>query len=190
MNNTFVEDIDHKGGDYTTTRLAKGEYEHCTFTNCNFSNANLTNSSFMECQFIDCNLSNANVTATSFKEVLFKDCKILGLRFDHCNDFLLAFNFEDCALNLSSFYQKKLKKTRFKNCVLEEVDFVEADFTEAIFDNCNLSRAIFESTILVKADLRTSYNFSIDPENNHIKKAKFSMKGITGLLEKYDIVIQ
>ncbi|PCJ98015.1 MAG: hypothetical protein COA50_03540 [Flavobacteriaceae bacterium] len=190
MNNKFVEDIDYKGENYSTTRLKKGEYEHCTFINCNFSNANLTNSSFMECEFIDCNLSNANVTATSFKEVFFKDCKLLGVHFDQCNDFLLAFNFEDCTLSLSSFYQLKLKKTRFKNCNLEEVDFVEVDVTEAIFDNCNLNRAIFENTILVKADLRTSYNFSIDPENNRIKKAKFSKEGISGLLEKYDIVIR
>ncbi|NJB71740.1 uncharacterized protein YjbI with pentapeptide repeats [Saonia flava] len=189
MNKPFIEDEHFKGENYTQNRLAKGEYEHCTFTNCNFSNGNLTNSSFLECEFIDCNLSNSNITASSFNEVLFKDCKLLGLRFDQCNDFLLSFTFEDCALNLASFYQLKLKKIWFKKCILEEVDFVEADLTEALFDDCNLKHAIFENTLLEKADFRTSHSFSIDPENNRIKKAKFSKENIVGLLETYDIMI-
>ncbi len=38
-------------------------------------------------------------------------------------------------------------------------------------------------------DFRTSFNYSIDPQLNRIKKAKFSLPGIAGLLDKYDIVI-
>jgi hypothetical protein len=41
-----------------------------------------------------------------------------------------------------------------------------------------------------KADLRTSYNYSLDPEINRITKAKFSILGISGLLEKYNITIE
>jgi uncharacterized protein YjbI with pentapeptide repeats len=73
---------------------------------------------------------------------------------------------------------------------LQEIDFSEADLTSALFDNCNLQHATFDSTILEKADLRTSFNFSIDPELNRIKKAKFSLSGITGLLDKYEIEIE
>jgi len=32
-------------------------------------------------------------------------------------------------------------------------------------------------------------NYSIDPEKNKIKKARFSTAGIAGLLDKYDIEI-
>jgi hypothetical protein len=49
--------------------------------------------------------------------------------------------------------------------------------------------ATFESTIIEKADFRTSFNYSIDPEKNRIKKARFSLAGIAGLLDKYDIEI-
>jgi hypothetical protein len=52
-----------------------------------------------------------------------------------------------------------------------------------------LTGARFENTIIEKADLRTSYNYSIDPENNRIKKAKFSLAQIAGLLDKYNIEI-
>jgi fluoroquinolone resistance protein len=59
-----------------------------------------------------------------------------------------------------------------------------------VFDNCDLTRATFDRSVLEKADFRTSYNYSIDPENNKIKKAKFSLLGVSGLLDKYDIAIE
>ena len=74
--------------------------------------------------------------------------------------------------------------------LLEETDFTESDLTNSIFDHCNLANAIFDSTILNKVDFRTAYNYRIDPEHNSIKKARFSMLGIAGLLNKYDIDIE
>jgi uncharacterized protein YjbI with pentapeptide repeats len=59
-----------------------------------------------------------------------------------------------------------------------------------VFDNCDFNGAVFENTILEKADLRSSFHYSLDPEFNHIKKAKFSAAGIIGLLDKYDIVVE
>jgi uncharacterized protein YjbI with pentapeptide repeats len=56
-----------------------------------------------------------------------------------------------------------------------------------IFENCDLAGAIFENTILERADFRTARNFSLDPEINQIKKAKFSLADLPGLLLKYDI---
>ncbi|MEI9959311.1 MAG: pentapeptide repeat-containing protein [Ferruginibacter sp.] len=72
---------------------------------------------------------------------------------------------------------------------MQEVDFTGCDLTEANFDNCDLTNAHFENTILEKADFRTAINFIIDPEINKIKKAKFPLSGIAGLLNKYDIAI-
>ena len=72
---------------------------------------------------------------------------------------------------------------------MQEVDFTEADLTEVVFDYCDLSGAIFDNTLLEKADFRTAYHYTINPEINKIKKAKFSIAGIAGLLRKYDIEI-
>ena len=170
--------------------LTKGEYEGCTFNSCNFSDSDLSGNKFSDCEFNECNLSLAKLHKTALRDVKFKDCKMLGLRFDTCNDFGLSFSFEGCQLNHSSFYKMNIKKTVFKNSQLQETDFTEADLTSALFENCNLSQATFDQTTLEKADLRTSYNYSIDPENNRLKKAKFSMEGVTGLLDKYDIEIE
>ncbi len=72
---------------------------------------------------------------------------------------------------------------------LQEIDFTETDLTNSTFQNCDLTRAVFERTILEKVDLRTSFNYSINPEINRMKKAKFSLEGIIGLLDKYKIEV-
>jgi len=62
--------------------------------------------------------------------------------------------------------------------------------SSGVFDNCDLSMAVFENTNLEKADFTTSYNYDIDPEKNRMKKAKFSQNGLHGLLLKYDLVVR
>lgn len=170
--------------------LPKGEYENCTFESCDFSESDFSEFKFTDCKFKECNLSMMKINRISFQNVNFIYCKMLGLRFDACNDFGLSFSFDGCQLNHSSFYKLKIKKTIFKNSQLQETDFTETDLTESEFDNCNLELATFDQTILEKADLRTSYHYSIDPELNRIKKAKFSVLGVAGLLGKYDIEIE
>ena len=187
---SFIQDQIFDKVDFTHEPLSKGEYENCTFTNCNFEEINLTEFKFVNCEFQDCNWSLARLDGTVLREVKFKDCKMLGLQFETCNDFGLSFSFENCQLNHSTFFQMNIKKTIFKNCQLREIDYSETNLTNVIFDNCDLSQAIFAHSILDKADFRTAYNYSIDPENNRLKKAKFSVAGISGLLDQYDIIIQ
>ncbi len=176
--------------DYTETPLPVGEYEGCSFINCDLSGSDLSEQVFIDCTFTGCNLSMAVLTKTAFRDVRFKDCKMLGLKFDNCNDFALSFSFENCVLTHSSFYQKKIIKTVFRNCRLQEADLVQADLSGSIIDNCDLAGTIFDGTNLEKADLRNSYNYSINPDNNRIRKAKFSLAHIAGLLDKYDITIE
>ena len=90
---------------------------------------------------------------------------------------------------------KWLNKAKFKNavfahCLLHETDFTESDFTGTVFNDCDFSLAVFNHANLEKTDFRTSYNYSINPENNRIKKAKFSLPAVTGLLDTYDIEIE
>jgi len=176
--------------DYTTNSLDKGEYENCRFLNCNFYNGDLSHITFRECLFDGCDFSLAILKNTAINDIKFINCKLLGVLFDDCNPFLLSVDFENCLLKLAVFYKLKLKKTRFKNCNLQEADFTEADLSSSVLDDCDLQRAIFHKTNLEKADFRSSFHYSIDPENNRIKKAKFSRAGVLGLLDKYSIEIE
>ncbi len=165
------------------------EFEDCIFKNCDFSNSNFSNNSFIDCEFIDCNLSMINLAGSDLKTVVFKNCKLLGIQFQACNDFLFQVSFYDCILDYASFANKKMPKTIFHSCNMKEVTFIGTDLSGASFENCNLENAIFNETILAAANFTKAYNYTIDPEFNPMKKAKFSNEGIIGLLEKYDIKI-
>ena len=89
-----------------------------------------------------------------------------------------------------SFVGKKMTKTVFSNCSLKETNFSNADLSNSSFSSCNLERGIFNKTQLKNVDFTTAYNFSLDPEINFIKKAKFAKQSLEGLLVKYDIVIE
>ncbi|MDR2847482.1 MAG: pentapeptide repeat-containing protein, partial [Bacteroidales bacterium] len=154
------------------------------------SNADFSGIRFVDCSFTGCNLSLVMLRMTVFQKIKFKDCKMLGLHFEQCNNFGLSFCFENCSLNMSSFYGLKIKNTVFSHTQLQETDFSESDLTDVLFDDCDLTKASFSNTSLVNADFRTAYNYSIDPEINKLKKAKFSLSGVTGLLSKYDIKIE
>lgn len=170
--------------------LGEGEYENCIFADCNFENLDFSEFIFTDCRFETCNLSLAKIHLTVFRDAVFRNCKMLGLHFDTCNDFGLSFSFTGCQLNHSSFYSLKMKKTVFRNCQMHEIDFTDANLSAAIFDNCDLLLAAFDHTNLEKTDFRTSFNFSIDPDINRMKKAKFTLSGLPGLLNKFDIDIE
>lgn len=172
--------------DITFTRR---EFESCRFTNSDLSSADFSYARFIDCTFVDCNLSLAKLQETIFRDVVFEGCKMWGLLFYDCNKIGLAITVKGGSLNHSSFYQTSLKKTRFTNAQLQEVDWTGCDLAGAVFDACDLLNAKFENTNLEGADLRTAFHYVIDPEMNRIKKARFSVMGLAGLLGKYDIRI-
>jgi len=175
--------------DFTQNSIPKGIYEYCQFSNCDFSNSDLSDVKFMDCEFYCCNPSMTKLIGTVLRDIVFNESKLLGMQFENCNDLLLSVKFTNCNLSHSSFYKVNLKMTIFENTKLHEVDFTECNLSSSIFDNCDLSRAIFDNTNIEKTDFRTSCNYSINPEINRIKRAKFSLPEVVGLLGKYDINI-
>jgi uncharacterized protein YjbI with pentapeptide repeats len=176
--------------DFNKKPLTPGEYESCQFLRADLSGADLSDIVFIECEFRDCNLSNAKLSRTSFREVSFIHCKLLGLHFEDCIPFLQAPVFERCDCKLASFTGMKLPGIVFSKCGLQEVDFMAADLKGAKFQSCDLNGAQFDNTNLEKADLSTAFNFSIDPGKNRIRKAKFALEGLPGLLHTYQIEVQ
>lgn len=126
---------------------------------------------------------------TALQDANFESCKIIGVDFSSCNDFLLAFSFVGCQLDYSIFHNKRIVKTKFKDCKIQEADFTQADLKESSFSNCNLADTVFYNTNLEKVDFRSSENYSIDPTINRIKKARFDIPAVVGLLDQYDIRI-
>ncbi len=167
--------------------LPFGEYENCQFKNCDFQSLDFSKFIFIDCTFVNCNLTMVKTDNLALRDIVFEGSKLMGFRFDLCNTLGLSVSFTSCVVDHSSFFGVKVKKTRFKDSSLQSVDFTGADATEVVFENCNLADAHFERTQLVKADFRKAYNFTIDPEINVMKKARFLSQDLGRLLTKYGL---
>ena len=174
---------------FSEKKITGREFDRCTFISCDFSNSGIIQTDFIDCLFDNCNFAMTKLNHSGLKNCDFVNSKMVGVDFSVCNDFLFSVNFKNCQLDYSTFFQKKMKKTIFVECSLKEVDFSEVDLSEAVFQTSDLTGTVFENTLLIKADLRTAKNYTIDPEKNNIKKARFAYPGVVGLLNKYDIFI-
>jgi fluoroquinolone resistance protein len=186
----LVENSVFDGISFRECLLEKGTYEECAFTRCDFNASDISGIIFRECRFDNCDLSLAHLRSTGFQDVRFSGCKLLGTVFSGCSVFLLEIGFENCMMKLSSFQKLKLRNTVFRKCDLREADFTETDLAGSSFEQCDLMLGLFHHTNLEKADFRTAVNYSINPEHNRLRKAKFSMTGLAGLLESYGIEIE
>lgn len=175
-----------------TGKVIKGrEFQQCTFRQCDLSNSDFDHNKFLDCTFELCNLSMMKMRGTTLSNAVFRDCKIMGVNFNDCEKFLFHVEaFHSCILDYSSFMGRKLIKGNFFKTSLKEVNFSQATLTGCVFDQTDMENAIFERTDLTATDFRTAYNFIIDPELNIIRKAKFSLHGLPGLMVRYGIKIE
>lgn len=173
--------------DFTVERI-KRSYESTEFRSCTFNDIN--GIAFTDCLFSSCNMSNAQVAKAKAQDLTFRDCKLIGINFYQMLDFGFSLHFENCLLDYASFDKKKMNKSTFKNCKLHGANFSKADLSKAIMKDCDLADAIFDGTNLSGMDFTTNRNFSIDPQQNLIRKARFAAHGLAGLLTKYEIIIE
>lgn len=184
LNKTF-EKISYAGKE-----VKNREFEGCRFLQCDLSDSNFSHSQFTDCQFIGCNLANIKLGSATLNTIFFKECKLIGVNFSECSDFLFHVRFENCLLDYASFAKKNMAKTIFSHSSLKGTSFSQANLSHAQFEQTDLAGAVFEQTNLTGANFTTAFNFSIDPELNRLKKARFSQYGLAGLLNKYGITIE
>ena len=164
-------------------------FESCTFKKLNLSKQPLNSATFINCTFADCNLSTIDTRNTTFNDVDFRQCIVSHLDFGKCNPFGFHVDFQGCQLDYSIFLNRNLKKTLFSDCSLREAHFLNSDLAGSVFKNCNLELAKFAECNLTQVDFSTSYNLQLDPDDNVLKKARFSLYNLPGLLTKYELVI-
>lgn len=174
----------------TNGLLAKAEYEACVIKDFDINGKSLSGYVFIDCIFEGCNLSLCALSQAAFRNTRFRHCKLLGLRWDDCQPFMFAVHFENCKLDMSSFYAVRLKKAQFIGCSLLEVDFTEADLSEATIDDCDCTGTVFDQTNLTYADFRSARQYIIDPTQNAIKNATFSWPAASGLLVGFGVKVE
>ena len=174
----------------TPSNLVSQDFEQCTFRQLDLSKRSLSGSSFVNCQFDTCILTNADIRNTKLYDVTFLRSRLIQLDFGHCNPFGFHVDFTGCQLDHTIFLNRNLKKTRFIECSMKEAHFLKCDLTKAEFDQCNLELARFGECNLTQVNFSSSFNLKMDLDDNVVKKARFSLHNLPGLLSKYDLVIQ
>ncbi|MGQ2984755.1 pentapeptide repeat-containing protein [Flavobacterium sp.] len=185
----YIIDQQITGRIYNPEDIMYKDFERCTFMQCDLSACSFTGVAFIDCNFISCNFSEAKINYVGLRGAIFDNCNFTGVNFSMVDKLFFSVEFKNCRLDHTKFYTLAIKSTVFTDCSLIAVDFMNTDLTGVLFDNCNLHKAVFVDSIANKADFSTSYNFSIDPERNKLRRARFSQDGLKGLLEKYEIVV-
>jgi len=179
--------------DLAQARLASNEFHDCMFIRCSFDETVFQGCRFVNCVFRRCDLSMIRVPDSSFAATRFEDSKVIGVNWARAHwpatrlgDSL---HFSGCAISHSTFIGLNLRRIRIRDCVAVDVDFRECDLSQADFAGTDLAESLFLATNLTQADFSRARNYQIDPIQNTVNGAKFSLPEAMSLLYNMDIVL-
>jgi uncharacterized protein YjbI with pentapeptide repeats len=164
-------------------------FENCTFIKCDFLKSNIKNCKFVECTFIKCDLSLSELTNSIFNDVTFENCKLLGISWSSCPE-PFDVRFDSSNLSQNSFHLLDLRQMKFINSQIIDTGFEECNLEKALFERCNLEQTVFLNNNLKKANFETSKNYLINPKENDIKGAMFSLPEALSFLSLLPIKIK
>jgi uncharacterized protein YjbI with pentapeptide repeats len=179
--------------DMAQTHLKSVTFQDCTFDRCTFTEIVFQNCRFVNCVFKHCDLSLIQMPNCSFGGTRFANSKIIGVNWAQAHwpekGIWGPIEFKKCSLSHSTFLGVDLNGIKMRRCEAINVDFRETDLTQADFSFTDLKDSLFLSTNLSGADLRYARNYTVDPSQNTLKGAKFSLPEAMSLLYSMDIKI-
>lgn len=184
-----TEDKTIKSKSFAKAVLTHHIFTACSFNGCDFSESLLYNAQFNICTFTNCNFTLAKLDGCRLHDVQFIECKIIGTEFFKCDRTFFSLSFKKCLLQYCNFSDLIMKKTSFSGSKLQECHFKNTYLNNANFNDVDLSGTIFHNCDLSMADFSSAIHYNIDPQTNKIKKAKFSLPEVIGLLRGFDITI-
>ena len=176
-----------RGVELEGSTLASCEFEGCRFVGCRLSESEIRACRFVDCAFVQCDLSLVRLPRSTFSACRFEDSKIMGVNWTEAQwpetRLWVPIGFARCVISHSTFMGLTLKEIRIVDCRADDVDFRESDLTKADFGGTDLSGSLFGNTNLTGADLSSARNYRIDPRENVITGAKFSLPEAISLLD-------
>jgi uncharacterized protein YjbI with pentapeptide repeats len=182
-----------KNLDMQEQEIRSKTFEDCTFVKCSFQGTTFRACKFLHCTFKDCNWSLVKVTNSSFRTTKFEDSKVVGVNWTEATwgkpQLPDCLDFVNCTLNYCTFLGLYLRKIHITKCIAKDVDFAEADLTQANCAGTDFTDSRFLHTNLTEADFTGAKNYRIVAGLNTIKKAKFALPEAVSLLYGLDITI-
>lgn len=190
---THYADVLFKALQLARTELVSSEFYDCAFLHSTFAESVFRRCRFVNCVFRDCDLSLVKVPESSFTSTRFENSKLIGVNWTEAHwpkaGLAKPVSFSKCVISHSTFIGLSLRSLELRDCVASDVDFREADLSRADFGASDLSGSIFGKTNLSGADLSRACNYGIDPGQNTLKRAKFSLPEAMSLLHSMDVVL-
>ncbi|MDZ7820265.1 MAG: pentapeptide repeat-containing protein [Aliarcobacter sp.] len=175
--------------EYADKKLDSIYFDDCTFIKCDFSKSNISNCKFTQCKFIKCDLSLATLKSSTFNDVIFENSKLIGISWSSCPE-PFEVQFDSCNISQNSFHLMDLRQMKFINSLIKDSGFEECNLEKSLFDNCNLELTTFINNNLKKANFQTAKNYLIDPKQNDLSKAVFSLPEALSFLSLLPIEIK
>jgi uncharacterized protein YjbI with pentapeptide repeats len=179
--------------EFRQQRIRSGSFELCKFINCDFSESEFTDCRFSDCEFKDSNLNVVKFDGTRFTSTEFKNCKVTGINWTSLNWNSVAlsapFYFDACDISFSAFSALQLPELQLTRCRAHDVDFSECDLSDSDFFETDLTNTRFNRTKLDRSNFSGATSYSIDPLQNSIEGASFSLPDALSLLSPFRIKI-
>ena len=187
------EDQTFEGLSLPGAEIRAKEFAGCTFTGCSFLEARFRACRFVDCTFVRSDLSLCSLEECSFTTTEFIDSQIIGVNWTEASWPALglfdAIGFERCAISHSTFIGLGLRRVKIVDCVAHDVDFAEANLSEAVCVGTDFQDSRFLRTDLSEADFTGARNYAISPNLNMLRKARFSLPEAMALLYGLDIIL-
>jgi len=191
--NSRYEEETFEGLDFSDLAIEESTFVDCAFARCQFVNSVLSHCRFIDVVFQQCNLTAVKIQGSTFSECRVEGSKVNGIDWTAADWSAPAVHvpvtFFKSDLSLSTFLELSLPEIEMHECIVRDVDFRKANLASASFTGSDLSESLFQSTNLKGADFREARNYQIDPLDNTITGAKFSLPEALALLYALDIEI-
>jgi fluoroquinolone resistance protein len=184
FDDAVFEDLDCGGLD-----LSGKSFRQCTFTAVRLAEAKLEGCTFEDCEIESCDATMARVEKAAFRDVRFRRCKLMGIDWTGERGISFVVSFEECTLSYGTFADQKMQGTLFRDCKAHEVSFMGVDLSKAVFHGTDLFGARFLDSVLVDADLSTAVHYHIAPQQNRLKRTKFSQDAALALAEELGVLV-
>jgi fluoroquinolone resistance protein len=176
------------GADAASLELRECSFEECTFDHVGLQSRDLCKARFVDCTFDTCDLAVADVTDCAFVRVKFRACRLSGIHWSVARK-LEDVSFEGSRLADGSFLGVNLERCDLTDCDASNVSFRDAKLVKAKLRGADLTRADIANCDLRDADLRGAHGYVLDPRENRLEGARFSLPEAVGLLRGLGILL-
>lgn len=163
------------------------EISEMHFISCDFTRADMSLLDISNCIFEHCDFSLTNLKNTQISDVKFQKCKLIGVNFEQINNRFSRAEFDACLIDTCNFSDLDLRQFKFKNCVFQNSTFLRTNLEKINFQNCTFPKTQFEGANLKQTNFSTAREYFINPKNNNIAEAKFSLPEALSLLHFLEI---